>query len=225
MAFTHGKGTIVLVDEFNLSAYFRNVDFSVDVDTAETTTFGSMWKAFLAGQVGATFDLEGLFDPTQTVITDLLPTTAALITVVPGGSTFGRLANVLSTSVAESSPVGDIVSLTWSVLANGVAGGGAVLAAPTTYTGDTNGSTVDGLAATTTGAIAHLHVTDVDTDVDVTIQDSANASTWATIGTFAQKSAPGSERIVIAGTIRRYTRAVIDLTGTTTTLAVVMART
>ncbi|MEA2538466.1 MAG: hypothetical protein QOF11_2700, partial [Chloroflexota bacterium] len=36
---------------------------------------------------------------------------------------------------------------------------------------------------------------------------------WATVGTFASKAAVGAERIVIPGTIKRYVRAVWDVTG------------
>ncbi len=94
---------------------------------------------------------------------------------------------------------------------------------------DGNGTTVDDAAATIDGAVAHLHVTAVSASdtILVTIEDSANSSTWATIGTFTLALAATSQRITIAGTIRRYVRCVWDVTGTGISIpfAVALART
>ena len=46
------------------------------------------------------------------------------------------------------------------------------------------------------------------------VEDSADSSSWATIGTFTTLAATGSERLAIAGTVRRYTRVRWDVTGT-----------
>jgi hypothetical protein len=80
-----------------------------------------------------------------------------------------------------------------------------------------------------TGGVAHLHVTSVSASdsIVVTIEDSATGSSgWATIGTFASKAAAGAERIAIAGTIRRYVRAVDTVTGSGISIirAVALAR-
>jgi hypothetical protein len=60
----------------------------------------------------------------------------------------------------------------------------------------------------------------------VTIEDSADGSTnWTTIGTFATVTGLTSERLVIAGTVRRYLRVVDNVTGTgTNTRSVALAR-
>ena len=73
-------------------------------------------------------------------------------------------------------------------------------------------------AATSDGGAAYLFVTDLTglDSVDVEIEDSADGSTgWATIATFTQVDATDSgERLTIAGTIKQYTRATIDVAGT-----------
>ena len=51
--------------------------------------------------------------------------------------------------------------------------------------------------------------------LDVTIQTSADNSTWRTLGTFAQKTAAGSERKSFAG-CDRYVRASWAIGGTST---------
>jgi len=236
MSFVHGKGTNVWVDAVDLSAYFNSLSFSADADTAESTTFTNDWKTHLPGAAGAAFDLEGLFDPTQTTLTGLLPATANLITVGVGGGAVGdvaRLASGITTALAESAPVGGLVGLSWALMTNGVPGifGGRIHKPMATVTASANGTTVDGGAATTTGAVAQVHATAISAGdtLDVTIEDSATGSSgWATIGTFATLAAAGSERIVIAGTVRRYTRAVWAETnngGPSYTFGVALART
>ncbi len=236
MAFLHGKGTNVWVDAVDLSAYFRGVEFGVEIDTAESTTFGAAWKTFLPGVAGATFSLDGLFDPLQVTLTALLPATANLITIGVGGGAVAdvaRLASVRSTSFAEAAPVGGLVAITWAVTVDGVLGvtGGQILKPMAAITADANGTTVDGGASSSTGAVAQIHCTAVSTGdtVDVTVEDSSTGSSgWATIGTFAQLAAAGSERIVIAGTIKRYTRAVWNETNDgspSMTFGVALART
>ena len=59
--FLHGKTTAVLVDQFDLSTYFNNVDFSMSLDTAETTAFAASAKAYIPGLKDATLSLSGMF--------------------------------------------------------------------------------------------------------------------------------------------------------------------
>lgn len=101
-----------------------------------------------------------------------------------------------------------------------------------TDTAATNGSSIDGAAATTSGWAAYLQVTAATvTDVTFTIEDSANDSTWASVtsGAFtAVTSAPTFQRITGAAgaTLRRYVRIVTSTTGgiTTVTFAAAITR-
>lgn len=49
--------------------------------------------------------------------------------------------------------------------------------------------------------------------LDVTVQHSPDGSTWATLGTFAQRTAAGSERKIFSG-VDRYVRANHAIGGT-----------
>ena len=95
----------------------------------------------------------------------------------------------------------------------------------TAITVDGNSANLDGGAASTNGGAAYLAITDLTgiTAVDVTIEDSADGSTgWAVIGTFAQMTTTNdAARIEIAGTIKRYTRAVYNVTGSGSVKALV----
>ncbi len=237
--FKHGSSAELWLDELDVSSYFRALDVAVDVDTADTTTFKKRWKTAIPGAVASTVETEGLYDPALVAIKDTLAADpGAVLTVGPAGlaaaGDLARLVSVLTTAYKESSPVGDVVAFNWTAMADGTVGFGRVLAPLAAVTADANGTTVDDGSSSTTGAIAHLHATAVSTGdtVDVTIEDasvpSGGGANWATIGTFAQVSAPGAQRLVIAGTVRRYVRAVWNVTddgAPSITFGVALART
>jgi hypothetical protein len=224
MAFIHGKSTEVWVNGVDRSTYFRNADFSTDVDTADSTTFKSSWRSHVVGQAGSTYELEGLYDPTMATVKNLLPTTAAVVTVGPGGMTaindVARLVSARSTTYAESAPVGDVVAFSWAVMADGVVGLGRVLHPLGEDTNTTTGATKTDAAATTSGWTAHLHVTLVDGGSWVIKLQDSSASNFSdgadvTGGAFTAATGVTSQRLVSASgaTLRRYVRYVATRTG------------
>lgn len=88
----------------------------------------------------------------------------------------------------------------------------------TAITADGQSADLDMDAASTSGGAAYVIVTDLTglTAVDVTIEDSADGSTgWATIATLPQITADNqAERVEISGAVKRYLRAVYNVTGT-----------
>lgn len=234
MTFRHGRKAVALFAGVNITSYITDASLDVDVDAAETTTWGNDWKTYIPGQAMSKYGFTGYFDAamTPTFTSQVGDNPAGLLLVAPGGMVVGERANimeVIETKYGESAPVGGVVGFTWDAMADTVPGFGQVLTTLTAVTADGNGTAVDGGAATTTGGVAHLHVLDVSASdsIVVTIEDSANGSTgWATIATFASRSAAGAERVTIAGTIKRYVRAVDDVTGTGVSIirAVALAR-
>jgi hypothetical protein len=235
MSFVHGKSAAALLDGVDISAYVRSGEFSAEVDTAETSAWQSSWKSYIAGTMQATITLEGMFDAAMTpnFTGQIGDTPGGLLTFGPGGLALGapcRLLQVIESQYTESGDIGDVVSFDYEATTNTVLGIGHVIGEAAAVTADQNGTSVDLTAASTTGAIAFLHVTSVSASdsIVVTIEDSSTGSSgWATIGTFASKSAAGAERIVIAGTVKRYVRVVDDVTGTGISIvrAVALART
>lgn len=100
-----------------------------------------------------------------------------------------------------------------------------------TDTSGTNGTSLDGLVATTTGWSAYLHVIDVTgTNVVVTLEDSANNSAFAVFTGSAFASVTTDNQVQrIAGaagaTVRRYVRAVTSGTFSSATFIVMFCRT
>jgi hypothetical protein len=128
MAFRHGRFAEITVNAVALSAFCNSADFSIDVDTADTTTFGSTWKSAIAGIPGAKLELAGDYDGTtgtgpgavlEACIAGGVP---VAIIVKPGGTLAGQRThtfNGLVTSYAESSPVGGAITFKSSILATG----------------------------------------------------------------------------------------------------------
>lgn len=224
MPFAHGKNTTVLLDAANLSPFLNSADVSFDVESADTTAFQSSWKTAIAGVLAAKADLGGMYDPTELTMRNLVGSdaslTGGLLTIAPA-PTIGERAHllaILASSYAESSPVGGIVGLKWSVLASGTAGIGQLLHPLAEDTNTTTGAGKDDGGQTTTGWTAHLHVTAVDAGSWVVkLQDSSDGSAWADVsgGAFTAKTGPGAQRLISAAgaTLRRHVRYVATRTG------------
>jgi hypothetical protein len=238
MSFKHGRHGAAIFAGVDITSYLTSGDLSVEVDEAETTTWGNSWKRYIPGLASCTYSFEGYFDAgiSPTFTSQVGDDPAGVLLVGPGGLAAGapcRIVEVIETKYAETAPVGGVVGFSWECLADTIPGFGWVLAPLAAVDTDNPVTHIDGVASSSTGAIASLHVTSVSASdsIVVTIEDASvptgGGANWATIGTFASKSAAGAERIVIAGTVRRYLRAVDDVTGTdvSITRAVAIART
>ena len=237
MSFQHGKGSQLLMDENDLSAWFRSLDLSADVDAADTTTFTKSWKTFIPGLISGAMEGSGIHDADQqNVKATLQAATDSVLTFSPGKATaLGDPARLLvprSTSMKESSPVGDVVAFDWSAQADGTLGFGRLWHPLAEETSTSTSSYIDGGAASSTGAVAHLHITDLvgDTDLLVEFSDCATpGGSYVAItgGAFTLATGVGAQRLEIPGTIRRYVKATWTITGSTpsVTFAVAMART
>lgn len=127
MAFRHGRFAEVTVNSVDLSAFCDEVEFEMENDTAETTTFGKSWKTHIPGLNGANLSMSGNYDPTAStgpaaVLAALLGAAAFPVEVFPGGDAAGQIShafNALLTSYSESSAVGDKVTFSAGILVDG----------------------------------------------------------------------------------------------------------
>ncbi len=224
--FAHGKNAKVLIGAYDLSTSFKEFSGSTQIDMAETSAFGNTYKTYIQGLGDATISLSGMWDAATGGIDDVLgslvgATGTLPVSIYPSGygigkRAFGIGANESSYEVTGS--IGDVVSVSTEFQSTVNTGGksGVGLFPGTGIVATANQTSVDNLVATTGGGYALLHVpaNTWDDFVDITIEDSADNVTFATIGTFTQLTAglESSEYIAISGTIRRYVRAVITLT-------------
>lgn len=220
MAFSAGNQCSVLIGANDVSTYFKQADVDQSVAALDTTTFKATSKAVLPGHSDGKIDLDGLWDPTKdpTFVSYIATSSGQVATVGPTGLALGAVAYLMSSrqiSYRESTPVGGLCSIKVGMTADGGVRAGVSLQDLAAQTATGNGSSVDGVAATTAGAVAHLHVSAYSgfTNVVFTVEDSANNSSFSTIGTFTTVTATGSERITIAGNVRQYVRIVRTVTG------------
>lgn len=198
------------------------------VEMLDDTRLVNTAKAVTPAMTDAGFTISTIFDPTTTsgswwnTMAALVGSSAAPITYGPAGFTAGSaawLSNAYLEQLSVPTDVNARVEMPLTFRPSGPAGWGHALTPLQTITSTTTGSSVDGTAATTAGAIANLHVSAISGSPSfvVTVQDSADASSWSTIATFATASAAiTSEHLAVSGTIRRYVRAVCTITGGST---------
>lgn len=227
MAFIHGKNAAVLHGAYNLSAYLNDGSVSQDAETAETTAFGNSAKTYISGLKDATVSASGMFDGSANAVDVVLQATLgsdtlAPVLFAPEGLTTGNRCYILqakTTSYEVSSPVGDVVAVSYDAQADGGADG-SVIILNATQTTSTNGASQDNAASTTNGGMAQLHVTanTMNANTVFKLQHSANNSTWADLVTFSTvaTTVTTSERSLVAKgtTVNRYLRAISTMSGT-----------
>lgn len=243
MAGKKGRDASVLVNEFDLSRYLKKIAPSVAVDILDGTTFQPPggFKEKLPGEADGKLSCEGFFQASDGTTPDAIDDvfhdirgseTKAVFTGAPeGASAVGKRAFLMSVDESSHSAetvVDQLIMTQAEFESSSGMEAGVVLHQVTAETATGNGSSVDNGAATARGAVAHLHVTAASASdtLDVVVQHSADNSVWVDLITFAQKSAVGSERVEVTGTVNRYVRArrVIAGTGPSFTFAVAFAR-
>jgi len=118
--FVHGKNAQFVLESTNLSNTLNEISLPREIETAETTTFGTQDKTYIVGLSDATVSLSGMFDATadsaiNAVISNLKSGSiaSASFTYGPAGSAAGKpqfTGQALVTSYEVSSPVGDVVT-------------------------------------------------------------------------------------------------------------------
>ena len=118
----HGKATAFKIDNAggtltDISAYCNNVDFSWDVDTPESTTFGDDDREYITGLKGATISISGFWE--STAADALLGTIVGLAAALefeygPEGSAAGvkYSGTCICTNYSIGSPVDGIATFT-----------------------------------------------------------------------------------------------------------------
>ena len=225
--FRHGKSTAIMFNTYDMSAYLNETSSSTSVETAETTAFGNSAKTYITGLKDATMSASGMFegsvDGTDAVFSAVVGSAADnVVTIFPEGiSAVGNRSSMAAgklTSYETTSPVGDVVTVSIEVQANGGRDSGVMLlGSSVSATG--NGTSVDNAASSLNGGVGHLHVplnTRNGTAV-IKVQHSTDNSTWVDLITFGTvpASTTDAERVEVTGTVNRYIRANYTINGST----------
>jgi hypothetical protein len=223
MAVAHGKQTRIYLNGYNLTGFFRKSSSELMRETAESTVFGLDDKTYLAGQKDATASLEGLFDNAvdgvEEVLLAALNADPTILNILPQGDVLGNVAHgltTLETKYALDAATDDVVALNTELQSTAGRDRLLVQHALGSEVASGQSASIDNAVQTTNGGVGYLHVPDIAgiTNLSVLIEDSADNSAFATILTFAGVTADrGRQRVEIAGTVRRYTRARWVFTG------------
>lgn len=237
MAFVHGKSIFVMLNGRNITGFLNKIDSPYNADTAETSTFGTEDKTYLAGMKDATLSAEGLYDGDAGAVDEQLDAILQGANIVnnmiwfPAGNVLGGVGYGLSMIQTAYSVMGtkdDAVKISMAGHSNV---GRERLKLIKKYEAVTNDGTTtanDNGAASSNGGSAYLELYATNTDVTVTIEHSTDnfATDTTTLATFTLATAVTHERVVFTGTVKRYTRVKYAYTGGTgiATFAVALCR-
>ena len=172
---------------------------------------------------GAFFDTTSLHAVLSDVA-DSVQETADVVCVGFGGDTVSQpfigFEGVYKGEYDVLCQIGNLTKANTKFLFNGAIDRGLILHPLAARTVDTNGTAVDNTAGTTAGGAGYVQVTAYSglTNAVIKIQHSTDNSVWADLITFATvTAAPTAERKAVSGTVNRYVRALVDVTGTGST--------
>lgn len=228
MAFSHGKGSAVLLDEFDLSSDLTQYGWGFTIQLPNVTTFGNDDKVFIAGLNEGQINAQGVFNTAADQSDEELVAadgSAIVVSASPQGFTaIGDRAHMLHgylDNYQPRSPHNDAARFSSGFTASAGAYLGVCLHHNNQESSTGNFSSVDGGAQSSNGATAFLHVTQFDgTDATITVEDSANDSTFGSLVAFTQVTGVGSEKVTATGTVEQYVR--VNLAGTFTTITFIV---
>lgn len=235
MAFQTGVTLKILLNQYDITGYFRSLSLAGERSMYDTTVFGSTAKQSIPGLKSGSISLEGLFEDTATLdapdtVFKNLESAAVvpIVSVFPEGWALGKRAYLLQVhenSHSIGAQVDALILNSAEFTDNDGYDFGVSLHALTPETSlPFTGTATDNLAATTNGGVGFLHTTAIagtSPNAVIKIQHAAVA-TYADLITFTPVTslATGFQRVVVpAGTtINRNLRATITEGGTTSSI-------
>jgi hypothetical protein len=219
MAFLHGSNAKVLVGGYDITGYLTDFSPTLNGEAVDVTTLSATWHDVIAGLKSFSATGNGFYDPTQDTI--ILATVNAVKQWMyyPQGDTLGRFGygmQSVQTSYAPTSPIGGASAFTVSATGKGAADRIVSLHALSAATADTDGASVDNSASSANGGGGYLQVTAFSgfSGAVIKIQHSTDDAVWADLITFTTvASGPTTEVMTVTGTVNRYLRYQIDITG------------
>ena len=235
MSVTTGTTMKILVNQYDLTGYFRKMDLNAQTSMYDSTVFGSTSKAFIPGLRSGTIGLEGLFESVATTnapdnVFAAIEAAAVvpLVSVAPAGLALGNRVYLLQAHENKHNIGAQIDALILNSAEFTDNDGYDFGVSLHTLTAETSlpftGSASDNGAATTNGGVAFLHTTAIAgaaPNAVIKVQHAA-VSTYADLVTFSAvtSAATGFQRVVVAAgtTVNRNLRATVTEGGTTSSI-------
>ena len=220
----HGKNGRVYIDEFDVTGFANSISLDTSVDLSDITTMANNGKKYLEGLKDATMAIEGIYDGDKDTIDNTLneiKTGEALYSYYPALDTKGNVGYSFKGLRSASATQASITeSVNFSLATQTTEGTERVKSITPKVTIEEDGSTssLDLSAAGTDGAVIYLHVFDVDSEIDVIIEDSADNTAFDTLTATTDINAPGAYRIEVSGEVRQYVRVTVSGLGMSETV-------
>jgi len=212
-----------LGDNFYVGPYDLSGDISAlgtvggSVGTLDKTGINKFGYERIGGLRTGTMEFTSHFNDAagqEHVAFSALPYTDVILSYFRGTTLGNPAASMTAKQINYDASRGDDGDLTFAVSAQsngfGLEWGRSLTAGLRTDTAATNGTAIDTTASASFGGQAYLHVTAfTGTDCTITVEDSADNITFATVDSFTVVSGVTSERIVlgtITETLDRYVR-------------------
>jgi len=210
-----------LIDGFELSGYTIDLTHNVEATTEESHVLGSAWAEATSVQLNKfSFDQNGFFDDGINAANDGLVAVAGSqrnIALGIEGNTLGKkyiaAVGTVQSKYSRVAARGALTKANASHMGSGAVEEGLIhtpLGALAGSSGD--GTAIDNAALSSNGGVAHMHVTQLTlggyTNLALKVRHSVDNITYADLATFTVvTAAPASGRVVVAGTVNRYTRS------------------
>lgn len=218
---SHGSKAEVYYNGYDLSIYMSTASTANNRDKADASTFKTKVKKYTYGLKETTMSLEGYFDGSKDAVDELMSAAIdadeGVFTHFPTGASLGaRGKSMLATTTKYevTSEIGSTVgvSVEASPGIGGVVENIRALAYETEVTEDGNSSSIDFSAASTKVGTLTVHAFTSGTDLTVTLQDSADNTTFADVasvtftGGTAEEPVRAGKRSITTNPLRRYAR-------------------
>lgn len=211
-----------LGDQFYVGPYDLSGDISAigsvggSVATLDKTGINSFGYERIGGLRTGMMEFTSHFNDAagqEHVAFSALPTTDVILSYFRGTTLGNPAASMVAKQINYDASRGDDGDLTFGVQAQsngfGLEWGRSLTAGLRTDTAATNGTAIDTVASASFGAQAYLHVTAfTGTDCTITVEDSADNVTFATVDSFTVVSGVTSERNVLGTTTEQLNRYV-----------------
>lgn len=217
-----GATSRVYVDEFDFSGRTNAVEFGIDVNTPEDTTFADAAQSFLEGKYGSTLTLNGFFDPEAAnydaeMFGDIADGNEHCVGVYPGSAApySAKGYELIAKVKGQARPIevagAVLLNVNWTasgavvrstVLCNGAVTGTGAVANSAQNIGATGAGTV---------VVGILRVLAVSGTGSITVKieqssDNGSGDPYAELIAFAAKTAVGFERKTVATATEAWKR-------------------
>jgi len=235
------KNLAFYMNGVSLSCALQSFDASAETETLDATTLCQTARTYATGLSTGTVSASGLWDFDSTDVNKIHNAfesaytngtnnvvTATLQTLAHGADAI--LFNATQTSYNVENATGQLITASADFQTQTGIGFGKILFAGDVLNTTTNGTSVDGGASSTGGALFQVHaVNPSEVSGDVKFQHSSNNSTWADLTTInltgaGKKFEAFSYEVARGVTLNRYVRAVLTAGANTITFVAAVAR-